>query len=111
MSNPMALQAVTELHGLAGVVRQAITELITQRTGSTDITFDFYREWSGGWRVAITVQGRVSGQMDFILLHTPQGGILAMPAQLPERWRSQGVPATDGSVWTMDAAGQIVGVK
>jgi hypothetical protein len=45
--------------------------------------------------------------MDFILFHTPQGGILAMPAQLPQRWRVQGILASDGSLWTMDEAGQI----
>lgn len=108
MTQQPKLTPVTDLHGLAGSARQSITQLLEQRTGSTDIRFDFYREWSGGWRVAVEVCGKISGHMDFILLHTPQGAMLAMPAQLPERWRSLGIPASDGSLWTMDPEGNIV---
>lgn len=98
-----------DMQGLAGTARQLIQQLIEQRTGSSDITFDIYREWSGGWRVATEVRGRVSGHMDFILLRTPQDALLAMPSTLPERWRvAYGVEASDGSRWTMDAEGQIV---
>lgn len=104
------LTQVTDLQGLAPLARQMIQQLIAQRTGSSDISFDIYREWSGGWRVAVDVRGPVSGHMDFILFHTPAGGLLAMPAQLPARWRAEygGVPASDGSLWTMDEQGRIL---
>jgi hypothetical protein len=100
---------ITDMQGILPTARACIAKLLEERTGSTDITLDAYREWSGGWRIATQVRGPVSGSMDFILLRTPQGGVLAMPAQLPERWRLQhGIEASDGSVWTMDDEGRIV---
>ncbi len=108
MSKQPALAQVTEMHGLFPTARQCIRDLIEQRTGSTDITFDVYREWNGGWRIRALVRGPLNGSMDFILFHTPQGGILAMPSQLPTRWRSRGIAASDGSLWTMDEQGHIV---
>jgi hypothetical protein len=36
--------------------------------------------------------------------------MLAMPRPLPARWRPGGVPATDGSRWSLDDAGQLVPV-
>lgn len=102
-------QPVTDMQGVLPTARECIRTLLAERTGSTDITFDVYREWSGNWRIATEVRGPVNGTMDFILLHTPQGGILAMPARLPERWRTQhGIAASDGSLWTMDDEGYIV---
>lgn len=102
------LVPVTEMHGIQTTARQCIMKLIEQMTGSSDMSFDFYREWSGGWRVDVEVRGPISGSMDFILFQTPQGGILAMPAQLPERWRTQyGVEASDGSLWTFDDEGRL----
>jgi hypothetical protein len=108
VTNEPQLPQVTDMQGVLPTARQCIQQLIESRTGSSDISFDVYREWSGGWRIAAQVRGPVSGSMDFILFHTPQGGILAMPAQLPARWRAQGIEASDGSLWTMNEAGKIV---
>jgi hypothetical protein len=108
MAKQAELPQVTDMQGLLPIVRQCISELITQRTGSSDISLDVYREWSGGWRVAAEVRGPVSGHMDFILFHTPQGGVLAMPARMPERWRAQGIAASDGTRWTMDEEGRLL---
>jgi hypothetical protein len=96
------------MQGVLPLARECIRRLITERTGSTEISYDAYREWGGNWRIAIEVRGPVTGTMDFILFHTTGGGILAMPAQLPQRWRVQGIPASDGSLWTMDDAGRVV---
>jgi hypothetical protein len=47
--------------------------------------------------------------MDFVLFHTPAGGILAIPPKLPDAWRTRrGVQASDGSRWTVDDAGMFV---
>lgn len=109
MRKPPQPTPITDMQGVLPVARQCIRQLLEERTGSTDMTFDVYREWSGGWRIATQVRGPVSGEMDFILLYTPQGAVLAMPARLPERWRTrQGVPASDGSLWTMNDEGYIV---
>jgi hypothetical protein len=101
---------LTDMQGWLPTARECIRALLTERLGDVEITYDVYREWSGGWRIATEVRGPVSGGMDFVLLRTPQGGLLAMPARLPERWRRAGVAASDGSRWTMDDEGRIVPV-
>jgi hypothetical protein len=99
---------ITDLHGLAGHVRRHIQALVDARLGGGDISFDFYREWHGGWCVAADIRGKLSGRMDFVLFHTPAGALLALPRPLPERWRlQQGVPASDGSLWTQDDTGAL----
>jgi hypothetical protein len=109
LMNQAEVTPITDMQGVLPIARECITRLITERAGSSDITFDVYREWSGGWRIATQVRGPLSGQMDFILLRTPQGGILAMPARMPERWRLlYGIEASDGTRWTMDNQGRIV---
>jgi hypothetical protein len=109
LMNQAEVTPITDMQGVLPVARECITRLIAERTGSNDITFDVYREWSGGWRIATQVRGPLSGQMDFILLRTPQGSILAMPARMPERWRLlYGIEASDGTRWTMDNEGRIV---
>ena len=109
MTEQHGLIPVTEMHRLTSTARECITRLIDQMTGSDNITFDFYREWSGGWRVAVDVTGPISGHMDFVLFHTPQGGLLAMPQQLPTVWRTHyGVEASDGSRWTIDDQGNFI---
>jgi hypothetical protein len=56
------------------------------------------------------MRGAASGELAFTLLDTPGGGMLAMPRPLPPRWRAAGLPATDGSRWSLDEAGQLVRV-
>lgn len=99
--------SLTELHGHAPLTRRCIADLLTQRLGPVELTYDFYREWNGGWCVRVAVAGR--GQMDFALLQTPGGGLLPLPRPLPERWRTTtGIAASDGSVWTLDDQGQLI---
>jgi hypothetical protein len=103
------LSQITDLHGLAATVRGQIEQLMRERLGSEAVDYDFYREWNGGWRVRVTVRGPISGTMDFVLLRTPQGALLPLPPNMPERWRVGygGVPASDGSLWTLDEQGTI----
>jgi hypothetical protein len=111
MSEQRMPTQVTDLQGIQPIARECIQRTIEQMTGSTDMSFDFYREWNGAWRVDVEVRGPISGAMDFILFHTPQGGILAMPAQVPERWRSSGIEASDGSRWSFDDEGMLCAVE
>ena len=100
---------ITDLHGLAPAARQCIREALEQLIGEAELSYDFYREWSGGWRCRVAVAGRARGQLDFVLFHTPQGGILALPLPMPERWRvGPGIRASDGGMWTLDSDGQVV---
>jgi hypothetical protein len=109
MTDQHGLTQVTEMQGVTRIARDCITNLIYEMTGSEEIAFDFYREWSGGWRVGVDVTGPISGHMDFVLFHTPAGGILAIPPKLPDAWRTRrGVQASDGSRWTVDDAGMFV---
>lgn len=109
MAENDGLTQVTELKGLQKTARECITDLIVQMTGSENISFDFYREWNGGWRVGVDVSGPISGHMDFILFHTPRGGLLAIPQRLPEVWRKRyGVAASDETLWTVDDTGYFV---
>lgn len=98
---------ITDLHQLAPRVRDCIKNALAPLVGDAALSYDFYREWSGGWRVRVDVEGR--GQLDFALFHTAQGALLALPIPMPERWRvSTGIAADDGSLWTLGDDGQIV---
>jgi hypothetical protein len=103
------LTLVTDLHGLAPIIRRYLAELLEPLLGGIELDYDFYREWNGSWRVRVLFEGRVSGDLDFALLHTPAGGILALPRPFPESWRySRGVTASDGSVWTLTEDDRLV---
>lgn len=106
--HPVVLRPVEDMQGMLPTVRVLVFSLLEERLPGCTAELDVYREWSGGWRVRAHVSGRVTGVLDFALLHTPQGGILAMPIPLPQRWRQQGVVASDGSCWTMDSTGDIL---
>lgn len=106
MSTPPLPTPLTDLRRRAPAARAAIGALLTSLLGPCELQYEFYREWNGCWRCRVDVAGR--GRLDFTLLDTPGGGILAMPRPLPERWRTvTGVQASDGSVWTLDDAGQL----
>ena len=109
MSDPQRPTQVTDLHALAPLARRCIAEALARLLGDASLSYDFYREWSGGWRVRVAVAGPISGQLDFVLFHTPAGGLLALPIPMPERWRrTSGIPASDGSVWTLSDDGMVV---
>ncbi len=100
---------LTDLRRRAPVARTIIREVLTELIGQVELQYDFYREWNGCWKVRVTISGAASGALEFTLLDTPGGGMLAMPRPLPERWRSAtGIRATDGSRWTLDGAGALV---
>ena len=109
MTRPQTPIPLTDLRGMAPAARRQIAELLTRQLGEVQLDYDFYREWNGGWFVRVTVAGAARGQIDFALLQTPGGGLLPLPRPMPERWRrTTGVPASDGSVWTLDDEGQLV---
>jgi hypothetical protein len=99
---------LTDLRRRAPVARSLIRDVITGLIGPVDLAYDFYREWNGCWKVRVTISGSASGRLEFTLLDTPSGGMLAMPRPLPERWRTAGIPATDGTRWSLDDKGGLV---
>lgn len=102
MTNESPLTQITDLRGNKAIAHELITRWLTEMIGDAEITLDFYREWSGGWRADATVRGTVNGNMDFILFAMSNGGILALPIPMPERWRAHGIAASDGSIWSYD---------
>ncbi|MEI7644532.1 MAG: hypothetical protein WCJ55_09655 [Chloroflexales bacterium] len=101
---------LTDLRRRAPVARTLIREVLIGLVGPVELAYDFYREWNGCWKVRVTLSGAANGRIEFTLLDTVGGGMLAMPRPLPERWRAAGIPATDGSRWSLDAAGNMVPV-
>lgn len=101
-------QPLTDLRKRAPVARKLIAELLSELLGPVELAYDFYREWNGCWKVRTTFSGAAAGRLEFTLLDTPAGGMLAMPRPLPEQWRTiTGIRASDGSVWTIDEQGQL----
>jgi len=99
---------LTDLRRRVNVARDLIRAVMAELVGPSDLVFDFYREWNGCWRVRIEIREPIKGRLEFTLLDTPGGGMLALPRPLPERWRSEtGIPATDGTRWSLDAEGQL----
>lgn len=106
---PASPTPITDLRHLAPLARRWIAELLARQLGAVELSYDFYREWNGGWRVRVEVAGARQGWLDFALLATPGGGLLALPQPVPERWRAiSGIPASDGSLWTLDDGGALV---
>ncbi len=101
---------LTDLRRRAPVARALIRDTLAELVGPVEIKYDFYREWNGCWQVRVQLSGAASGEIAFTLLDTPGGGMLAIPRPLPTRWRAAGVPATDGTRWSLDAAGDLVRV-
>lgn len=103
---------LTEISKRVGEARTLILDLLSERLGSVDLGYDFHREWNGCWKVTVDISGAASGRLEFTLLETPGGAMLALPRPLPERWRTEaGIPATDGSRWTLDDGGHLVELR
>ncbi len=99
---------LTDLRRRAPVARKLISAMFSELVGAVELVYDFYREWNGCWKVRVSFSGAANGRLEFTLLDTPGGGMLAMPRPLPERWRtSTGIGATDGSRWTLDKSGNL----
>ncbi len=100
---------LTDLRRRVNITRAHIKRVLTELIGPAELTYDFYREWNGCWKTRVDIQAPIRGQLDFTLLDTPSGGLLALPRPLPERWRMEtGIVATDESRWSLDRAGVLV---
>lgn len=111
MTDPTAAHPIplTDLRKRVNIARRIILDNLQALVGPVEVSYDFYREWNGCWKVRVQVAGAANGRLDCTLLDTPNGGILALPRPLPERWRTQtGIGASDGSRWTLDATGALV---
>jgi hypothetical protein len=100
---------LTDFTRRASAARAQIQALLTELIGPVELQYDFFREWNGCWKAHVDITGAATGRLEFTLLETAGGGILPLPRPLPERWRAQtGIPASDGTRWTLDAAGLLV---
>lgn len=96
-----ALEEVTELAALQPAFRELIRQAFALRLGNIEPTFDFHRGWNGGWRCRGTIPGKVP--LDFALLRTADGALLALPVPFPSGWRRRGVQDTAGYWWSTTA--------
>jgi len=100
---------LTDLSKRVGESRRLILELLTELIGPVELDYDFYREWNGCWKARVEISGAASGRLEFTLLQTAEGALLALPRPLLERWRTEtGIAAADGSRWSIDDSGQLV---
>jgi phosphatidylglycerophosphatase A len=100
---------LTDFSRRTSAARALIAALLTERLGPVALEYDFFREWNGCWKARVDLRGGAGGQLEFTLLQTPGGGLLALPRPLPEAWRlTTGVPADDGTRWTLDDEGLLV---
>ncbi|MBB1073189.1 hypothetical protein HUU62_02020 [Rhodoferax sp. 4810] len=107
LSAPIPL---TDFSHRATAARALIHDMLTELFGiEPELTYEFYREWNGCWRARVVLSGAVTGRLEFTFMLTASGGLLAIPRPLPERWRNEiGIPASDGSRWTVNNDGQLV---
>jgi len=100
---------LTDFTRRASAARALIQSMLTELIGPVDLKYDFFREWNGCWKARVDLTGAATGTLEVTFLTTPGGGLLALPRPLPERWRLMtGIPADDGTRWTLDAAGLLV---
>ncbi len=100
---------LTDFTHHAVAARALIQSMLTELIGPVDLKYDFFREWNGCWKARADLTGAATGRLEFTFLTTPGGGLLALPRPLPERWRlMSGIPADDGTRWTLDGAGLLV---
>ena len=100
---------LTDFTRRASAARTLIRSMLTELIGPVDLKYDFFREWNGCWKARVDIAGAATGQLEFTFLTTPSGGLLALPRPLSERWRvTTGIPADDGTRWTLDATGLLV---
>lgn len=100
---------LTDLRRRVSSARTLVLDVLTELIGPVELRYDFYREWNGCWKVRVDLSQPIRGQVEFTLLDTPGGGMLALPRPLPERWRIEtGIVASDGTRWSLDQAGALV---
>jgi hypothetical protein len=91
------MEELTALAGHQPRLRELVQAAFAARLGPVPVTCDFYRGWNGGWRCRATAHGRPP--LDFALLRTPQGALLAWPVPFPQGWRLRGVADALGYHW------------
>ena len=91
---------ITDLAGLSAPVQRWLPTLVPSLArGGVELWKDF----TGCWRA----RARVGPAMvEFTLLRTPGGGILAWPTPMPPQFDG-GVPASDGTRWRQYADGSL----
>ncbi|NCA69530.1 MAG: hypothetical protein EOM91_05360 [Sphingobacteriia bacterium] len=109
MSQPALPTPLTDLRRRVNLARGQIRAVLSELVGPVEPHFEFHREWNGCWCVRVEIREPLRARLDFTLLDTPAGGLLALPRPLPERWRREtGIPASDGSRWSLDPQGQLI---
>lgn len=93
------LDEVTELAALQPQFRELVRQAFVQRLGPVEVEFDFHRGWNGGWRCRATLPNK--RPLDFALLRTRDGALLALPVPMPGGWRLRGVLDSAGQAWTV----------
>lgn len=93
------LAEVTELASQQPVFRELIRAAFASRLGDVAPSYDFHRGWNGGWKCRATLPGKVP--LEFSLLRTRDGALLALPVPMPAGWRRRGVEDSLGQAWTV----------
>jgi hypothetical protein len=93
------LAEVTELAGQQPLFRELIRSAFASRLGEVAPEFDFHRGWNGGWRCRATLPGKVP--LDFALLRSDDGALLALPVPMPAGWKTRGVLDSNGCAWSV----------
>ena len=70
---------LTDFTRRASAARALIESLLTELIGPVALKYDFFREWSGCWKVLVEITGAATGKLEFTLLETAGGGMLALP--------------------------------
>jgi hypothetical protein len=96
----VTVRALTDLAGQQAAARALMRAAFVARLGAVEVTFDFHRGWNGGWRCLAQVGGKAP--LDFALLHTDAGALLALPVPFPRGWRTRGVVDSAGVAWTVN---------
>ena len=93
---------ITDLAGLSADVQRWLPTLVPSlaRAGAG---VELWKDFAGCWRARARVG---QGTVEFTLLRTPEGGILAWPTPMPPQFET-GVPASDGSRWRQYADGSL----
>lgn len=94
----MEVRELTELAGHQPVFRELVALAFQSRLGPIHVDCAFHRGWNGGWRCRATAVGKPP--LEFALLTTADGALLALPVPMPKGWQLRGVPDSHGRSWT-----------
>jgi hypothetical protein len=96
---------ITDLAGLSARVKEWLPTLVPSLGRTPAAGLELWKDFTGCWRARVRVQ---HAAVEFTLLRTPAGGILAWPTPMPPRFAESGVPASDGTTWRETDRGQLV---